>query len=128
MSLLVTCLLTLACAAVVAVTRRLLHHRVPGSLLGLHTVLGGLGALLWLVFLIVPGDQALIGVVGLGCWWVVSVVGLLLLTRWLPSRRSRGKRAGTSPRVGVPWLSILAHVGVFCSVVWFTYAYVTGRV
>ena len=128
MSLLVTYVLTAGCVLVVVVTRRVLGGLVPRLLLGLHTGLGAVGAALWLLFLVLPGEHALVGVLGLGCWWVVSIVGLLLLSRWMPSRGTRGKRAAPQARVGAPWLSILGHVGVFVAAMWFTYAYVTSRV
>jgi len=127
-SLLLTYVLTAGCALVVVLTRRVLHGLVPRRLLDLHTGFGGAAVVLWLLFLVLPGDQALLGVVGLGCWWIASAVGLLLLTRWLPRRGSRGKRAGAQDRVGAPWLSVLAHVGVFVAALWFTLAYVTSRV
>lgn len=128
MSLLLTYVLTAGCALVVGVTRRVLHGQVPRVLLGLHTGLGAIGTVLWLAFLVLPGDPALLGVLGLGCWWVVSVVGLLLMSRWLPARGSRGKRAARQSHVGSAWLSIIGHVGVFVAAMWFTLAYVTSRV
>lgn len=128
MSLLLTYVLTAGCVLVVVMTRRILGGLVPRLLLDLHTGLGAVGTVLWLLFLVLPGDHALLGVVGLGCWWVVSVVGLLLLSRWLPGRGARGKRAARQAQAGTPWLSILGHVGVFVAAMWFTYAYVTSRV
>lgn len=128
MSLLLTYVLTAGCVLVVVVTRRVLHGQVPRLLLGLHTGLGAVGAVLWLAFLVLRGDHALLGVLGLGCWWVVSIVGLLLMSRWLPSGGARGKRAAKQAHVGRPWLSILGHLGVFVAAIWFTLAYVTSRV
>lgn len=108
------------------------RHQIGQSLLAVHTVAGVLAVAGWLTFLLAPEESAagdsLVGVAALGCWWVVSLIGLLILTRWLPSR---GRHAGGGPEdswSSGPWLSILAHLGMFAGVCFFTWAYVTSMV
>jgi hypothetical protein len=101
--------------------------------LELHTIAGLIGLVCWSVFLIAPEDadwSSIIGVIGLGCWWVVAFSGIVILLRWRTGS-SRGKRAASvvtaaDTWTSTPWLSILAHVGVFIAVGWFTFAYLTS--
>ncbi|HEU4568583.1 MAG TPA: hypothetical protein VFR99_11155, partial [Marmoricola sp.] len=48
-----------------------------------HTLCGVLGLVLWTTFLVAPPTSVLggaeMGVFGLGAWWLVVIVGLLLL-------------------------------------------------
>ncbi|MFT4263856.1 MAG: hypothetical protein QM572_10785 [Nocardioides sp.] len=132
----VTLVLSLLAGVVVLLTRLRLRRTHPSVALGLHTVAGTIGFVLWLVFVLATSDadwRSLIGVGGLGCWWVVAICGLVILVRWKRSG-NRGKRAAThvSPAADSwsrgPWLSVLAHVGMFVTVGWFTLAYVTSRI
>lgn len=134
-ALTVTLVLSLLAGAVVALTRLRLRRTHPGLPLLLHTWLGSTGFVAWLVFVLSSSDadwRSLIGVIGLGCWWVVAIAGLVLLGRWR-SGRSSGKRAATvvpaaDGRLSGAWLSALSHLGVFAAVAWFTFAYVTSRI
>ena len=92
-----------------------------------HTVCGVLGLVVWTTFLIAPGDTLLggaaVGIFGLGFWWLVVIFGLVMLTRWLPSR---GRHAGGGDEdgwSGGPWLSLLAHGGMVVIAVVMTWAY-----
>ena len=128
-------ILTALAAVVVVLTRLRLGKQEGGAgrvnvgsgLLNIHTVAGVLALVVWVVYLVAPEDSAaggeLVGIVALALWWVVTLAGLLVLVRWVPSR---GKHATT----GVedtwsegPGLSILAHVGMLVGVLVFTYAY-----
>lgn len=125
--------LTIVAGAVVALTRVRLRSSHAGLPLWLHTGLGVVGTSFWLAFLAIGGDSdwdAFVGVIGLGCWWVVSICGLILLARW-KSTHSRGKRALTSDDTpnglgGSPLISAVAHIGLFGIALWFTYAYLTS--
>jgi amino acid permease len=127
--------LTALAAVVVVLTRLRLGKQEGGAgrvnvgsgLLNVHTGAGVLALVVWIVYLVAPEDSAaggeLVGIVALALWWVVTLAGLLVLVRWVPSR---GKHATT----GVedtwsegPGLSILAHVGMLVGVLVFTYAY-----
>lgn len=139
MSQITAFVLTILAGVVVVLTRLRLRHSHAGLPLAVHTRVGVAALVLWTVFLVFPdGDGTfgtvvgLVGVLGLGCWWVVSLAGLLLLWRWKPSR-SRGKRAAATVSAAdtwteSAWLSALAHVGMTLGVLWFTYAYVTSAV
>jgi hypothetical protein len=128
-------ILTALAAVVVVLTRLRLGKQEGGAgrvnvgsgLLNIHTGAGVLALVVWIVYLVAPEDSAaggeLVGIVALALWWVVTLAGLLVLVRWVPSR---GKHATT----GVedtwsegPGLSILAHVGMLVGVLVFTYAY-----
>ncbi|MFT4286665.1 hypothetical protein [Nocardioides sp.] len=128
---LVVTVLTVLAGLVVLLTRLRLRGSHAGVVLALHTWLGLLGVVVWLVFVLAPDDSkagdALVGVIGLGCWWVTSLAGLVLMFRWWPSRR-RGKRAAdvVDPAdrwTGGPWLWLPAHLAVFAMAVWFTWIY-----
>ncbi|UDY22834.1 hypothetical protein [Nocardioides sp. Kera G14] len=134
-ALTVTLVLSLLAGVVVVLTRLRLRASHPGLTLALHTLLGGVGLVLWLLFLLSDTDadwRSLVGVLGLGCWWVVAICGLVILVRWKPSR-ARGKRAARVATAAdswsrTPWLSLWGHVGLFLGVAWFTFAYVTSQV
>lgn len=112
--------------------RRIRHgHGVSPLLRALHFRVGLAASLLWMLFLVLPGNgstwHSLLGLAGLGAWWVTGWVGLFLLGRWLPSR---GRRSHESDR---GWIlrflvSVVGHVGVALSTVVFTLAYVLGVV
>jgi hypothetical protein len=130
-SLIVAYVLTALGALAVVLTRLRLRRSHAGFPLAAHTVAGTIAVVLWLVFLLAPSDTflggALLGVIALAFWWMMTAAGLTLLVRWLPSR-SRGKRAAATVDAadswtGTPWLSALAHIGTLLGVSWFTWAY-----
>ena len=83
----------------------------------------------WLVFLVSPEDSptggAAVGIVGLGLWWVTTLVGLMILVRWLPSRGRHATEARQDSWSDGPGLSVLAHVGLLVGVLVFTWYYVS---
>jgi hypothetical protein len=128
---------TVLAALIVALTWLRLRGRAGGTVRW-HLILGVLGVVVWGTFLAAPASSTaggdLVGVVGLGFWWLVAIVGLLILARW---RRpaARGRRVGRHAGVGGPdrwsqgpWLSILAHGGMVVCVVIMTWAYLTQKV
>jgi hypothetical protein len=130
----VTWLLTGLGFAVVVLTRaRLggLHERssgfssVPHAVLTIHTVVGMLAVGLWVAALI-TGRRPLM-LAGLAAWWILTIAGLMLLTRWLPSggRHAEGKATDAwGEGIG---LSALAHIGTLVGVCYFTFVGLTGR-
>lgn len=131
--------LTVAAALIVLLTRlRWRQDRIGGrAALGnrwafWHTVCGVLGFVLWTVFLIAPGDTLLggaaMGIFGLGFWWLVVIFGILILSRWLPSRGRHAGVGGTDRWSGGPWLSLLAHGGMVVIAIVMTWAYVMQKV
>ena len=98
-------------------------------LVGAHTVLGLLALVAWVAFLIAPDDTppgtALAGVLALAGWWVVTVLGLLILLRWLPTRGRHASAGATDGWSRGPWLSFLAHGGMVVNVGVMTWGYLT---
>lgn len=140
MSLEVVVYVLTALAGVVVVLTRLRlrdeegagRHKVGTGLLNVHTVVGVLALVTWVVFLVAPDDSvaggALVGIVALGLWWVVVICGLLLLVRWIPSRGRHASGAIEDTWSEGPGLSVLAHVGLLVGVLIFTWAYLTAAV
>ena len=129
-----------ALAALVVVLTRLRMRAGKGAarvfvgraLLNVHTIAGVLALAVWIAFLVAPNDtlvgSAGAGILGLGLWWVVTVAGLLMLVRWVPSH-GRHAAEGTSDSWSEgPGLSVLAHVGMLVGVIVFTWAYLTTAV
>lgn len=132
-------ILTALAAVVVLLTRLRLaaeagsgQYRVGGRLLLVHTVAGSLALLVWVVFLLAD-DQTVAGgpvtgIVALALWWLVAVVGLLVLLRWLPARGRHATNVEHDTWSEGPGLSILAHVGMVVGVLVFTWAYLDSVV
>jgi hypothetical protein len=134
----VTWFLTALGAVVVLLTRIRLggesageHNRSSGvagyssALLRLHTFVGVLTLLAWVVALVTTRREIALG--ALAGWWLLAIVGLLLLARWLPSggKHSEGKAADAwGSGAG---LSLLGHVGVVIGVAYFTFIVFTDR-
>jgi hypothetical protein len=84
-----------------------------------HTVVGAIALLLW-----VPGlalDMQPLLLAGLAAWWVVTLAGLMLLARWLPSHGRHAHDAVTDEWTEGPWLSVLAHVGMLIGIGFITW-------
>lgn len=133
--------LTALAAVVVVLTRLRLRASTPGAgrneiargPVGVHTVGGILALITWTTFLLI-GDRlaentaTLLGLLGLVCWWVTVVAGLLILLRWLPARGKHAADGRVDSWSDGPALSVLAHVGLLIGVVVFTYAYLMKAV
>jgi uncharacterized membrane protein YuzA (DUF378 family) len=126
-------------AVVVVLTRMRMRHgqgagrfHVGQRLLDLHTASGALAFVVWLVFLVAPEDSpagtSTVGIVGLGLYWIVTVAGLLILVRWLPSHGKHASDGSHDSWSDGPGLSVLGHVGMLVGVLVFTYAYLTAKV
>jgi uncharacterized membrane protein len=122
--------LTALAAVVVVLTRVRLskeqaagRHNVGTGVLNLHTFLGVLALVGWVVYLV--GENDLVGVVSLAFWWLTAIAGLLILLRWLPSRGRHATGARDDTWSEGPGLSILAHVGMLAGVLVFTWYYVS---
>jgi hypothetical protein len=95
------------------------------ALLRIHTIAGVLTLVVWIVALVTGRRE--IALLGLAGWWLLAVVGLLLLARWLPSggrhsEHSRGDAWGSGAG-----LSLLGHVGVLLGTGYFTWVTLTDR-
>ena len=140
MSLPVVIYVLTALSAVVVVLTRLRmrggqgagRFHVGNRLLDVHTVCGVLALVVWTVFLIAPEDSPLgtstFGIIGLGLYWIVTIAGLLILVRWLPSHGKHASEGRQDTWSEGPGLSVLAHIGMLVGVVLFTFAYLTNVV
>ncbi len=127
--------LTGLAAVVVVLTRVRLARDASGAgrahlgrgLVNAHSVVGLLALASWTVFLVAPADSAaggeVLGIVALGLWWAVAVIGLLVLARWLPTRGRHASAGAEDSWSEGPGLSVLAHVGMLLGVLVFTWAY-----
>jgi hypothetical protein len=101
-------------------------------LLNAHTAAGVLAVVSWVLFLVFSEDSTLgssvAGIISLGLWWIVTICGLLMLVRWLPSRGKHASEGFQDSWSEGPGLSILAHVGMLVGVCVFTFAYLTSAV
>ena len=133
-------ILTALAAVVVVLTRLRLGKQEGGAgrvnvgpgLLNLHTIVGVLALVVWVTYLFAAEDTPLggelTGIIGLALWWFATMLGLLILVRWLPSRGRHATSATEDSWSDGPGLSILAHVGMLVGVLVFTYAYAESLV
>lgn len=133
-------ILTALAAVVVVLTRLRLGKQTGGAgrvnvgagLLNLHTVSGVLALVVWVAYLLAsdgtPVGGEVTGIIGLALWWIVTIAGLLILVRWIPSRGRHAVAAQEDTWSEGPGLSILAHVGMLVGVLVFTYAYAASLV
>jgi hypothetical protein len=95
------------------------------ALVRAHTTIGVVTLISWIVALVTGRRE--IALVVLAGWWLLAIVGLLLLARWLPSHAKH-----SDDKKGDAWgsgagLSILGHVGMVVGVSYFTFIVVTDR-
>ena len=127
--------LTALAAVVVVLTRVRMASReeeaagrldIPRALVNVHTIFGVLALVLWCTFLF-SGVTKVVGYAGLVCWWITTVAGLLILTRWVPAKGRHASGPAADTWGEGPGLSVLAHVGLLVgSIVW-TYLVVAGK-
>jgi hypothetical protein len=108
------------------------RFHVGSRLLDVHTFTGVLALVVWTVFLIAPESSPVgtstFGIIGLGLFWIVTITGLLILVRWLPSHGKHASEGAQDKWSEGPGLSVLAHVGMLVGVIVFTFAYLTNAV
>ncbi|GAB4001886.1 hypothetical protein [Nocardioides ultimimeridianus] len=129
--------LTWMITAVAAVVVLLTHLRLASSgpqagvvetprvLLHLHTVVGVLAIAGWGLYL--QGGSREVGGLVMVLWWILTVVGLLILARWLPARGRHSSPAHDDDWAHGPGLSILGHLGMLAGVSYFTWFYLADR-
>ena len=123
-----TILLALAVVLVVLTRLRLARNDGPGAgrldipqtLVNAHTVTGGVGIVMFGSYLFFGLDWV-VGVLGLLVWWGTTVIGLLILMRWLPAKGRHASEGSTDEWTEGPWLSVVGHIGALVgAVVWTT--------
>ena len=124
-----TILLALAVVLVVLTRLRLAKDDEPGAgrldipltLVNAHTVLGGLGIVMFGSYLFFGLDWV-VGFLGLLLWWATTVVGLLILLRWLPAKGKHASEGAQDEWTEGPWLSMVGHLGALVgAIVWTAY-------
>ncbi|MEZ5192427.1 MAG: hypothetical protein R2734_07875 [Nocardioides sp.] len=129
-----------ALAALVVVLTRVRLRREGGAgrsrvsmvVVNAHTVFGVLAVLAWAGYLFAPDSLPVsresLGIVALAFFWIVTLCGLLILLRWLPTRGRHASAAQDDTWSDGPGLSILAHVGMLAGVIVLTGAYMLNKV
>ena len=126
-------MLTALAAVVVMLTRsRLIATEkqsgvteTPRGLLNSHTALGGVALATWIAWLV--GAPRLVGWGAVTAWWVVVLIGLVVMARWLPTRGRHATGATDDGWAHGPWLSALGHIGMLLGIAFFTWVFVGGR-
>ena len=91
---------------------------IPPGLVNAHSVVGGLAILVWGSYLVFETSWFL-GLLGLLLWWATTVIGLLILMRWLPAKGKHAADGASDAWTEGPWLSMVGHLGAFVgAVVW----------
>jgi len=132
-------ILTALAAVVIVLTRLRLRGASAAGRLSIsrrlplvHFVSGVVALVLWLGVLVAPDDTLVngpaVGILAIAFWWVTAICGLLILTRWLPTRGRHAPAAAGDSWSDGPGLSLLAHLGMALGVLVFTYAYLTAAV
>jgi len=94
---------------------------IPQNLVNAHTIAGSLALVLWGAYLFFDVDWVA-GFLGLLLWWATTVVGLLILMRWLPAKGKHASEGAQDEWTEGPWLSMLGHIGALVgAIVWTTY-------
>lgn len=94
---------------------------IPLALVNTHTLAGGLALVLWGAYLFFDVVWV-VGFLGLLLWWGTTVVGLLILMRWLPAKGKHASEGAEDEWTEGPWLSMLGHIGALVgAIVWTTY-------
>lgn len=95
------------------------------ALLRIHTTVGVLTLLVWVVALVTARKE--IALAALAGWWLLSIVGLLLLARWLPSASKHAKDKATDAWGSGAGLSLLGHLGMLIGTGYFTFITLTDK-
>ena len=96
------------------------------ALVRFHTFFGVLGLGIWIGAMIT--DRRLLALAALVPLWLLTVVGLLLLARWLPSGGRHADDKATDAWGEGAGLSLLGHVGMLIGVGFITFLVLTHRI
>lgn len=128
-----TWMLTALAAVVVLLTRSRLVAterqagvaESPRAVLHLHTIFGVLAIAAWVYYL--QDGRRGVGLAGVALWWVLTVLGLLILGRWLPANGRHATPAHDDDWAHGPGLSILGHLGMLLGVCYFTWFFLADK-
>ena len=128
-----TILLVLAVVLVVLTRLRLAKADDPGAgrldipvgLVNAHSAVGALAIVLWGSYLFF-GTDWVVGFLGLLLWWATTVIGLLILARWLPAKGKHASEGSSDEWTEGPWLSMVGHLGALVGAIIWTLFFATG--
>lgn len=105
--------------------------RIGRTVSRVHTLAGLVAVGAWSALVhwgedVVLGD-ALMGVIALAGFWVTSFSGLLIMLRWLPTPGD-SDRLSWGARLAGPIPSVVGHLAVLATTVYFCWAYVSFTV
>ena len=120
-------------AVVVLITRTRLRAteaqsgvtEVPSTVVNLHTLVGVVAIATWIWWL--AGGPLVAGWIGLAFWWLLTLIGLVVLARWLPSHGSHSNPSSDDGMAQGPWLSLLGHLGTLAGVAFFTWFFLADK-
>ena len=98
---------------------------VSETLLTWHTAMGVVALVLWIAAL--STGNGTVATVALLAWWILTVVGLMLLARWLPSNGKHASESAADEWGDGAGLSMLGHVGMLVGAIYFTFVVLTNR-
>lgn len=98
----------------------------PHGLLNAHTGIGVLALAGWIAWL--SGAGRIAGLLGLLLLWALTLIGLMILARWLPSDGRHANGATDDDWAHGPWLSALGHLGMLLGVAFFTWVFVADKI
>ena len=98
---------------------------VSGALLTWHTTVGVVALALWITAM--STGSGYLTSVALLAWWVLTLLGLMLLARWLPASGRHADDKATDEWGKGAGLSLLGHLGMLIGAVYFTFVALTGR-
>ncbi len=101
------------------------HARIPQAIITSHTVVGVLALAVWIGFLSSANQR--VGYGGLLLWWIEVVLGVAILSRWLPGAGRHTSEATDDTWADGPGLSLLGHVGLLLGACFFTWAVLTSQ-
>lgn len=94
------------------------HTDISRGVVDAHTAVGSLAIVVWGAYLFLDVDWV-VGFFGLLLWWATTVIGLLILMRWMPSKGRHASEGVQDNWTEGPWLSMVAHLGALVgAVVW----------
>jgi hypothetical protein len=99
---------------------------VPSRVLAMHTTVGVIALGAWIAALATGNRTIALG--SLVAWWLLTIAGLLLLARWMPSGGRHSENKATDAWGEGAGLSMLAHLGMLVGVCYFTFVAVSGRI
>lgn len=101
------------------------HAQISQTVVRAHTIVGVLAIAAWVTYL--SSVNGLAGYGALLLWWIEVLLGIGILSRWLPGGGRHTTDAAEDSWASGPGLSILGHVGMLLGVCFFSWTVLTGQ-